>query len=52
MKIVKPTKLPVLYRVLEQSSRIELHVAAMLGFPFDAARALFDEIAQVGSARW
>jgi uncharacterized protein YjbI with pentapeptide repeats len=45
MKIVKPMKLPVLTRVVERARKPELHVAAMLGFPLDAPRALFDELA-------
>ena len=45
MKIIKPIKLPILTRVAERARRPELHVAAMLGFPLDAPRALLDELA-------
>ena len=45
MKIIKPTKLPILTRVAERARKPELHVAAMLGFPLDAPRALLDELA-------
>lgn len=45
MKVIKPMKLPILTRVLERARRPELHVAAMLGFPLDAPRALLDELA-------
>jgi uncharacterized protein YjbI with pentapeptide repeats len=45
MKIIKPLKLPILTRVLERARKPELHVAAMLGFPIDAPRALLDELA-------
>jgi uncharacterized protein YjbI with pentapeptide repeats len=45
MKIIKPAKLPILTRIVERVRKPELHVAAMLGFPLDAPRALFDELA-------
>lgn len=45
MKVVKPSKMPVLTRVVERTRRPELHVAAMLGFPLSAPRALLDELA-------
>ena len=45
MKTIKPTKLPILTRVVERARKPELHVAAMLGFPLDAPRALLDELA-------
>src|SRR5271154_4998933 len=45
MKSIKPTKLPILTRVVERARQPELHVTAMLGFPIDAPRALLDELA-------
>src|SRR5580693_7575106 len=45
MKIIKPVKLPILTRVTERARKPELHVAAMLGFPLHAPRALLDELA-------
>jgi len=45
MKTVKPSKVPVLTRVVERARRPELHVAAMLGFPLASPRALLDELA-------
>jgi uncharacterized protein YjbI with pentapeptide repeats len=45
MKVIKPAKLPVLTRVIERARVPELHVAAMLGFPLAAPRALLDEMA-------
>jgi uncharacterized protein YjbI with pentapeptide repeats len=45
MKVIKPTKMPILTRVVERARKPEFHVAAMLGFPLDAPRALLDELA-------
>lgn len=45
MKTVKPTKVPILHRVLERAHRPEFHIAAMLGFPLATPRALLDEMA-------
>jgi len=45
MKVIKPAKLPILTGIVERTRRPELHVAAMLGFPLDAPRALLDEMA-------
>lgn len=44
MKIVKPTKLPVLTRVLERDRAITFQVATVLAFSLDDPRGLFDEI--------
>src|SRR5271170_1325427 len=38
-------KVPVLTRVVERARKPAFHVAAMLGFPLDAPRALLDELA-------
>ena len=45
MKVIKPTKLPILSRVVERARKPAFHVAAMLGFPLDKPRALLDELA-------
>ncbi|MEZ4296538.1 MAG: DUF2169 domain-containing protein [Polyangiaceae bacterium] len=45
MKIVKPTKLPILHRVVEIARKPQFHVAAMLGFPLASPRALMNELA-------
>lgn len=44
MKIVKPTKLPVLHRVVEIRRRPHFHVAGILAFPLATPRALLDEL--------
>jgi uncharacterized protein YjbI with pentapeptide repeats len=45
MKIVKPVKVPVVTRVVEIDRRPRINVAAMIGFPLDAPRAILDELA-------
>jgi uncharacterized protein YjbI with pentapeptide repeats len=45
MKIVKPTKLPVLHRVVEIARKPHFHVAGILAFPLASPRALLDELA-------
>lgn len=45
MKVIKPNKLILLHRVVEQARRQHFHVAAMLGFPLATPRALLDELA-------
>jgi len=44
MKVAKPVKTPILTRIVEWKRRPQLHVAAMLGFPLGAPRALIDEV--------
>jgi uncharacterized protein YjbI with pentapeptide repeats len=45
MKIVKPTKLPVLHRTVEIRRRPQFHVAGVLAFPLASPRGLMDEMA-------
>jgi hypothetical protein len=45
MKIIKPTKLPVLHRVVEIRRRPYFHIAGILAFPLASPRALLDEMA-------
>ncbi|MFO0611490.1 MAG: DUF2169 domain-containing protein [Polyangiaceae bacterium] len=44
MKVTKPMKLGVLMRPFEQKRRVDLHVAALLGFRLGAPRSLLDEM--------
>lgn len=44
MKVVKPTKLPVLHRVVEVARRPRFHVGALLAFPLEKPRELLDEL--------
>lgn len=44
MKVVKPTKVPVLHRVVEIRRRPHFHVAGILSFPLATPRALCDEL--------
>jgi uncharacterized protein YjbI with pentapeptide repeats len=44
MKVIKPTKMPVISRVVQRLCGHEMNVAAMLSFPLDAPRALLDEL--------
>lgn len=44
MKVIKPNKLIILHRVIEQARQPHFHVAAMLGFPLGSPRALLDEL--------
>ena len=45
MRVVKPTKLPVLHRVVEIRRRPYFHIAGILAFPLASPRALLDEMA-------
>ncbi|MBK8259616.1 MAG: DUF2169 domain-containing protein [Polyangiaceae bacterium] len=45
MKVVKPTKLPILHRVVEVARKPQFHVAAIMAFPLSSPRALLDELA-------
>ena len=45
MRVVKPTKLPVLHRVVEIRRRPYFHVAGILAFPLASPRALRGEMA-------
>ncbi len=45
MKIIKPTKLPILHRVVEIRRRPHFHVAGILAFPLASPRGLLDEMA-------
>src|SRR2546423_14970214 len=44
MKVVKPSKLPILHRVVEVTRRPYFHVAGVLAFPLRSPRALLDEL--------
>ena len=44
MKIIKPTRLPILHRVVEIRRRPHFHVAGILSFPLASPRALCDEL--------
>jgi uncharacterized protein YjbI with pentapeptide repeats len=44
MKIIKPTKLPILHRVVEIARRPYFHAAGILAFPLGSPRALCNEL--------
>ncbi|MFO0593204.1 MAG: DUF2169 domain-containing protein [Polyangiaceae bacterium] len=44
MKVIKPTKLPILHRVVEIRRLPYFHVAGVLSFPLASPRALLDEM--------
>ncbi len=45
MKVAKPLRVPILSRTVEVASIPTFHVAAMIGFPIEEPRKLFDELA-------
>lgn len=44
MKVGKPVRVPILTRVVEIGRAPHFHVAAMVGFPIDSPRALWNEM--------
>ena len=44
MKIIKPQKLSLLYRVVEAAGRLDLCVTVMIASPFDAPESLLHEV--------
>ncbi|MFO0552332.1 MAG: DUF2169 domain-containing protein [Polyangiaceae bacterium] len=45
MKVAKPLRVPILSRTVEVAGVPTFHVAAMLGFPLESPRKIFDELA-------